>query len=46
MTVFCVYEVALWGRMVSGAASGTRRAGRMPLGPQVANLPHKLRSLE
>ena len=33
----------LWGRMASGAAIGNRRASRVPLGPQVANLPHNLK---
>ena len=27
--------------MASGAAVGNRRAGRLPLGPQIANLPHR-----
>ena len=35
----------LWGRMASGAAIGNRRAGRLPIGPQVANLPHNLSQL-
>ena len=35
----------MWGSLASCVAVGNRHVGRLPIGPQVINLPHRLKQL-